>query len=124
MKKKIADRWIAALRSGKYVQAKDALCSNAGFCCLGVLCDLSEKGAWVASCGPSNPRDYLGTGSELPHEVSRWAGMRSLDGRFDSDNPEHQPPGAFEPSLLQLNDTLEFTFPQIADVIEQHWERM
>lgn len=40
------DEWLAALRSGKYKQGKDALrTADNKFCCLGVYCDiLQEKG--------------------------------------------------------------------------------
>ena len=33
--------WIAALRSGKYKQGRQLLCSKGHFCCLGVLADVS-----------------------------------------------------------------------------------
>ena len=40
-------KWLAALRSGKYQQAKAALHRQGdGFCCLGVLCDVSGLGKW------------------------------------------------------------------------------
>jgi hypothetical protein len=29
-------QWLAALRSGRYKQAKSRLCSSKGYCCLGV----------------------------------------------------------------------------------------
>jgi hypothetical protein len=39
--------WIAALRSGKYKKETGQLRKNEGYCCLGVLCDLQNKGEWV-----------------------------------------------------------------------------
>lgn len=33
-----AEKWIAALESGKYAQGKDALCVGDAYCCLGVAC--------------------------------------------------------------------------------------
>jgi len=33
-------RWIAALDSGDYKQGKGALQTKAGYCCLGVACDV------------------------------------------------------------------------------------
>lgn len=43
MKKGLKARWVAALRSGKYKQARKVLKRQDGkaFCCLGVLCDIS-----------------------------------------------------------------------------------
>ncbi|MDE3022805.1 MAG: hypothetical protein KGI54_13265, partial [Pseudomonadota bacterium] len=38
--------WVAALLSGKYEQIRGALRRGSGFCCLGVLCDISETGVW------------------------------------------------------------------------------
>lgn len=46
MKKEIADKWVEALRSGRYKQCKSWLRDNDGFCCLGVLCDISKMSAW------------------------------------------------------------------------------
>jgi hypothetical protein len=46
MKKQLRDKWIAALRGGKYKQAKGALRTDLGHCCMGVLCDLIDPNAW------------------------------------------------------------------------------
>ena len=49
MNQKIKERWVKALRSGKYKQGKGWLRKSSGpkkkseFCCLGVLCDLAVK---------------------------------------------------------------------------------
>ena len=41
MNKTLKDRWIKALRSGEYKQARKTLRRRNGrFCCLGVLCDI------------------------------------------------------------------------------------
>lgn len=46
MNKKIKNKWVKALRSGKYKQGTEALKithdgdGEAAFCCLGVLCDI------------------------------------------------------------------------------------
>lgn len=42
MTKKMANKWIRALRSGKYTQGRHELYTPATnrYCCLGVLCDL------------------------------------------------------------------------------------
>lgn len=40
-------KWVKALRSGAYEQTQGTLCAEGGFCCLGVLCDLTGRGEWV-----------------------------------------------------------------------------
>ena len=39
------NEWLAALRSGTYVQVQCALEIDGGFCCLGVLADLNKVNA-------------------------------------------------------------------------------
>jgi hypothetical protein len=46
MNKELKDRWIAALRSGDYPQTQNELCNSAGYCCLGVLCDIYDNTKW------------------------------------------------------------------------------
>lgn len=45
----LKQRWVAALRSGDYAQGQDRLRQGEKpfeYCCLGVLCDLSNLGQW------------------------------------------------------------------------------
>lgn len=44
MKKSIAMKWVKALRSGEYKQGQPGVLSDGqgGFCCLGVLCQVSH----------------------------------------------------------------------------------
>lgn len=118
MIKEIADKWVAALRSGKYPQAKKALRTANGFCCLGVLCDISGLGKWsdeIASNfdGP-NQHEFLGRSNFLPEEVQKWAGMKTSDGASFVDTQ----------GLTVLNDQLNFDFSKIADIIEKNWEQL
>ncbi len=48
MNVELKERWATALESGNYPQALGALKTDTGFCCLGVLCDVSGEGTW---CG-------------------------------------------------------------------------
>ena len=58
MNKEIKDKWVTALRSGKYKQTTGALRrvtadGESGFCCLGVLCDVVDPDGWdmkIADC--------------------------------------------------------------------------
>lgn len=39
-------KWVAALRSGKYQPGNSYLRSEAGWSCLGVLCDIIDNSKW------------------------------------------------------------------------------
>ena len=43
MNQSIKEKWVAALRSGKYQQGAGYLRRDDKFCCLGVLCDVLGK---------------------------------------------------------------------------------
>lgn len=113
MNSEIKAKWIEALRSGKYQQGQDVLkntsSERACFCCLGVLCDISNLGAWDESAYVIN-EDWQD--SFLPADVRVWAGLQThldknknvLDG-----TPEH--------ILTVMNDSGAL-FPDIADWIE------
>ena len=45
--KEMRKRWVEALRSGKYKQARKVLRSSEDFfCCLGVACDIADASVW------------------------------------------------------------------------------
>lgn len=91
----IKTRWVAALRSGDYVQGRELLHYDAGidgtsprFCCLGVLCDLAYRDGVVTrevvgSAGnhatyayhDEDDKDEDPESSLLPRSVARWAGL-------------------------------------------------
>lgn len=111
-------RWIKALRSGKYQQARNQLCvvePSPAFCCLGVLCDISQLGRWTAS-GYRQLGGYEAAITLLPEFVMNLTGLDDQAGRFDLPEPERDTGIAFA-SLTHLNDS-GFTFEQIADIIE------
>lgn len=101
MKKEIADKWVSALRSGKYRQSKNVLkrrnkIGDDSYCCLGVLCEVTGQ--------EDNPI-YL---SLLSHYQ---CGIASIN--YDS-----------QYALAKMNDIEFKTFNQIADYIEQNWESL
>lgn len=108
MNQAIKAQWVAALRSGDYAQAEGQLRTYAGFCCLGVLCDLHSKaglGAWYAD------RRYDNSSDLLPDAVAKWA---------DTNNS----PTVNNVPLVDFNDGVnnykQRTFAQIADLIEEY----
>jgi hypothetical protein len=124
MKKTIRNQWVAALRSGDYRQIKgnlhqqggETLDLPAGFCCLGVLCDLAAREGIVA--GSLNPRSGIwayGADTDtgvLPREVLDWAGLKDSDPLV--------PVGDDAASLTTVNDDYKMTFTEIAHLIEEH----
>jgi hypothetical protein len=47
MNPELKQKWLAALRSGEYKQARGYLKTEFGYCCLGVLCDVSGLGEFT-----------------------------------------------------------------------------
>ena len=109
MKKSIANKWIKALRSGKYKQTTSVLRNLDGFCCLGVLCDISERGKWKRAKGGKVFVFNDWYDKTMPNEVIEWAGMNNGFGLLP------------DTSLTDLNDHEGKSFDEIADVIEKNW---
>ena len=128
MNPEVKQKWIDALRSGKYEQGSEKLRSVEGYCCLGVLCDLyaKEKENQWEFCGNEETNlqrhDYWyfdGEGEFLPFTVSDWAGLNTNNPKmrivveddyigeyFDTDE------------IANLNDS-GYTFSKLADLIEE-----
>lgn len=140
MKRKIKEKWVAALRSGEYKQGTGRLHTLVGssggyspedkFCCLGVLCDLAFKEGKVdRRTGYLDDALEYGKGKQvddyenwnsgaLPKAVQKWAGLKT-------DNPVvkfSDVPDEFDcsdiPSLAELNDR-GLSFHHIARIIEK-----
>lgn len=128
MKKRIAMKWIKALRSGEYAQARGFLVNvdshgNESFCCLGVLCNLATEAGYGQWQGTSFVDDLSeGNDAILPNGVVKWAGMKDPTGEL---------PIACKTSSLTknakyltvLNDK-GATHSEIADLIETYWEQL
>ena len=107
---------VEALRSGEYVQARDSLRSEGGYCCLGVACEIyrQEEG------GPDWDYyqahwSYGGHSHNLPERVRRWLDFKRSGGLFSE---PFQRDSKLVESLLDMNDS-GMSFAEIADVIEQ-----
>lgn len=132
MNPKIKEEWIAALRSGEYIQGQSALKqkfideetkeTKFKYCCLGVLCELAAKEDIVKAYDPSvsypsmgfvDPvQPYTKETSYLPQAVQTWAGLYSRTASYGPPNVGR--------SLAQDNDTGK-TFEEIANIIEKHF---
>ncbi len=104
MNQEVKNRWIEALRSGEYKQGMAKLRTiDDRFCCLGVLCDISNISTWINN-GIFHSYAYGGLAFEiLPIIVGEWA---------DLDEGSQQ-------ILMRLNDSGK-SFIEIADYIEKN----
>lgn len=124
MNPEVKQKWIDALRSGKYEQGSEKLRSVSGYCCLGVLCDLYSQEHDVKwefrGNEETNPQLqdywYFGDQSEfLPESVMEWAELNLYNPLLRvEDNDE-----MFEVNeeVSTLNDE-GYSFSTIADLIE------
>lgn len=132
-------RWVAALRSGDYVQGTgylhEVVDGRSFYCCLGVLCDLALREGVVertrrpigSGLAHEHACYHYGLGNDraegvLPPPVIRWAGLGNVDDYdgFDGDDPVVE--GV---ALTSWNDgALECgraprSFAEIADALER-----
>lgn len=112
MKPEIKERWVTALRSGKYQQGRGTLKNeHEHFCCLGVLCDLHANEThhtWSQSIVPGN-FVYGRAVHFLPVEVQVWSGLASSVGRYGDNDDD---------TLMFENDSGR-SFSEIANIIEE-----
>ena len=119
MKKEIAEKWMAALRSGDYKQHRGGLASaeRTKHCCLGVLCEtaIKEGVEVLVEVRPGMPNDtYFDTSAgSLPMVVQEWAGMKTSHGLLNDSL-----------TLTSINDDMRKSFKFIADTIELRWEEL
>jgi hypothetical protein len=113
MNQEIKAKWVAALRSGEYVQGQRYLNGPDGFCCLGVLCDLYGKETgekWFDEGGDG--KRMLDGWTVPPLQVQKWADLGSDLGYTGVETPATD-----SVSLVDLNDS-GLPFSQIADIIQ------
>jgi hypothetical protein len=113
-------KWVAALRSGQYKQAKGTLydASTDGYCCLGVLqhCLTGEV--------ERRPDDYSSSKliGDLPS--NEWVEKHNIQffakGKLVS-KPVFKINNAYI-SASELNDSLGYSFDRIADIVEEQVE--
>lgn len=109
--------WVEALRSGEYKKIKGRLCNFKGHCVLGVGLEvLIKRGYDIRKVSPrvnSSFARFNGAAGSLPLEAQDAFGVDST-GRI-------QYPVKGIASLLTLNDATDYTFDQLADVIEDQF---
>lgn len=139
MKQNIMQKWVKALRSGKFKQGTGTLKhfnrnGQAQHCCLGVLCELynttmkKNKKKTLSETVYDNCSDFShgycrfgGKKEDLPKEVKDWAGMRNSLGKFQANKVDEY--GDREECLADLNDMGQ-KFKTIANIIEKNYEQL
>jgi hypothetical protein len=101
MNEEIKQKWVAALRSGKYSQTRETLQDENGFCCLGVLCEVMKLPKPI-------PYIYTFRGKHLEKDLTH-------DFR-DSVGLSYTAEG----ELIELNDKEHYSFAEIAEYIEEN----
>jgi hypothetical protein len=143
MNELIAKMWVNALRSGEYQQGKGTLHNQDTntYCCLGVLCDLyvQETNNRDSYCQQRMLSDssivtaFGNTVGTLPNQVLIWSGVNDDNGRFKYSKPIPSSDGTAyfndeDFSLLtSMNDGAyghDFTFEEIATIIEEQWRQL
>lgn len=110
----IKKKWVDALRSGKYEQGREYLCDGDRYCCLGVLqkeLDGCTTPMYDDSQLPSMTWAYEHGLVEDPSDREEWnPRVKVVFDDFDFDG---------HVQLSELNDSGDFSFNQIADLIEE-----
>ena len=97
--------WIKALRSGKFKQGKNRLQeSKTEYCCLGVACKVLIPKHLLETHGKG-----LLIGKEPEDQLHSPQWLADIDFNFDVTTGK---------SLMRLNDEENFTFNEIADLLE------
>lgn len=117
MKAELKQKWVDALRSGKYRQGRALLCNaSRAMCCLGVLLDIEGPSSW-STCVTTLPGEI----AHYLHENSNYsgdfpsAGFRRVHGlTTEMDDGE-----TIGHHLAWMNDH-GASFAEIADWIDQH----
>ena len=118
MNQEIKTKWVAALRSGEYTQFKGKLAdprNPKAFCCLGVLCEILVESHGVHKHSGTEVVSFDEETGLLPYSV-----MGAAEISYHRLTVEVEIPGqrGRHFTLPMLNDHHNFTFNQIADLIE------
>lgn len=122
MNPEIKTQWVTALRSGEYKQGSAALKDTEDrYCCLGVLCDLAVKAGVISdsvvdiSISGREKHFFSGASEYLPEAVQEWSGLFDENPVVTRDSELEETTNA----LSTLNDSLNYDFNGIADLIEE-----
>jgi hypothetical protein len=108
MTQELKTKWLTALRSGEYKQGIGVLRSaeSDSYCCLGVLCDISELGTWHSlNYKFITKKGFMEEGyAFLPPTIAADINLSRIQQR----------------KLSGMNDSDLYSFTEIADWIEKN----
>lgn len=108
MDAELKTKWVEALRSGKYTQARRTLRgATEGFCCLGVLCDVYDPTQWEFHKHDIDP--FWGY---KKFEPKIYANIENLFGEGNNIGKNSK--------LIDMNDNFSYSFSEIADWVEKN----
>ena len=114
MRKEVAQVWAAALRDSSSKQGRNALEHRGKVCVLGVLCLLALT-VGVCDYEEIDGFSYFdGENRKVPLSVKKWA-------KIKEDQPVTFPD--YFVSITWLNDN-GYTFNELADLIEKHYDSL
>lgn len=140
MNQQVKEKWVAALRSGKYEKGLFSLkvhrkeTNTTCHCVLGVLCEIGvEAGLLKEKTGllagdikfafapivekePKNIMDY----HYIPVELQNWAELHASTHKPSYGDIQIRYQGKVQ-SITYLNDVLKLNFNQLADAIEAYY---
>ncbi len=102
------EKWVEALRSGKYNQCQGGLQDSNGYCCLGVACDVFiPKKKQITYTTPSGVTTMAGGFPTDQENAPLW--LKNINDKVDK---------VLGQGLSDLNDSEDMSFDEIADMIE------
>ena len=120
-------KWVDSLRSGNFKQSSNKLQSRNGYCCLGVACEIAKNNGVSVSTVVYDDLKFIG-GVDLGEQygVKEWLALDTENGevlpRYIKDVKcfllDRYSLSTSCYCLTNVNDILELTFEQIAEVIE------
>ncbi len=113
MDKELKEKWLVALRSDKYKQGIHRLRTADNFCCLGVLCDITDPDGWEPDGWEPQDGEFDDVGN-----VYEWNDGDSRTSYFAS-APWSLLNHTDQDHLMQMNDSGS-SFSEIADYIEEN----
>ena len=131
MNPQVKEKWIDALRSGKYEQGSEKLRGVNGYCCLGVLCDLysqEQNTEWQFRGYDENTNQttdywYFEEQSEfLPESVKEWAGLPACNPnvKVDVTGDDDEEDWFYFDEIASLNDS-GYSFIQLSEIIQEQF---
>lgn len=110
MKIEIAQLWCRALRSGEFVQGKGFLDKADTFCVMGLLVNLAMISGVCDVVKTKKGWAYDNELGRVPVSVKEWADLYGQNGEIKGDFI----------TLSGYNDIYNYTFTELADIIESN----